>query len=58
LIAYDFIYNSGFGQYATENNLILLFPQNNGHWRKNSFACWDFGMTGASTDDYNTNEAM
>jgi short subunit fatty acids transporter len=35
-----------------------LFPQTNGHWRKNSFACWDFGMTGSSTEDYNTNEGV
>lgn len=58
LIQFEFIMNSGFGQYATNNDLILLFPQANGHWRKNSFACWDFGMTGASTGDYNTNEGM
>jgi hypothetical protein len=49
--------NSGFAEYAYENDLIILFPQANGHWRKNSFTCWDFGMTGGSEKDYATNQA-
>ena len=57
LIGKEFIVNSGFGQYAFKNDLILLFPQVSHHWLMNQFACWDFGLTTASLDEYDTNKA-
>lgn len=40
--------NSGFGDYAPNNNLIILFPQVDESVFTNPLGCWDFGGWGVS----------
>lgn len=54
------IKNAGLGDYASSNDIVLLFPNTESNWLWNPAGCWDFGGWGVSDfmDRYATNKGI